>query len=100
MSESQPTPTEDHRSSLWPLLATYTLARIGLLVVLTVVLAQFVPLLVAMACAVAAQLPLSWALFSGLRRRTNQALAERTAQRRAERERLQAALAGPEEPTP
>lgn len=81
------------------MLAIYTLARVGLLVVLTVVLALAVPWIVAAACAIAVQLPLSWALFGGLRRRTNEALARRTAARRAERQRLQAALSGGEEPT-
>jgi Flp pilus assembly protein TadB len=75
-------------------LAVYTVLRLGLVVVLTAVLAFFMPLIVALMFAIIVQLPLAWWLFSGPRSRVNDAIAVSTARRRAERERLQAALSG------
>ena len=71
--------------------------RLGLVIVLTAVLAFFMPLIVALLFAIIVQLPLAWLLFSGPRSRVNDAIAVSTARRRAERARLQSALSG--EPT-
>ena len=76
-----------------PLLA-YTVLRLGLIVILTAVLALFMPLIVALLFAIIVQLPLAYVLFPGPRKRVNAALAGASAHRRAERERLRAALAG------
>jgi hypothetical protein len=45
------------------------------------------------------QLPLAWLLFAGPRRRVNDAMAQASAQRRAERARLQSALTGDVDPS-
>ena len=52
------------------------------------------PFIVALLFAIIVQLPLSWLLFAGPRRRVNEAMAASSAHRRSERERLRAALAG------
>ena len=75
-------------------LLIYSGLRIGLLVVLIVVLSLLMPLIVALLFAIVLALPLSWLLFAGPRRRTNEALAVKSAHRRAERDRLRAALDG------
>lgn len=80
--------------SLVGAIALYTVLRLGLVVVLTAVLMFFMPLIVALMFAIIMQLPLSWLLFSGPRRRVNEAVALASQQRRAERARLQAALTG------
>lgn len=77
-------------------LLVYTALRLGLIAVLTAVLALFMPLIVALAFAIILQLPLAYLLFPGPRKRVNAALAAASAQRRAERDRLRAALAGEE----
>ena len=79
-------------------LLIYSLLRVGLIVVLTALLALFMPLIVALLFAIIVQLPLSWLLFAGPRRRVNEAMAASSAHRRAERERLRAALAGSDAP--
>jgi len=79
---------------LFRYLAVYTVLRLGLLVVLTAVLAFFMPLIVALLFAIIVQLPLAWLLFTGPRSRVNDAIAVSTARRRQERERLQSALTG------
>jgi len=56
----------------------------------------FMPLIVALLFAIIVQLPLSWLLFTGPRRRVNDAIAEVSERRRAERARLQSALSGGE----
>lgn len=76
-------------------IALYSLARLGLLAVLTALLLLFeVPLLVALAVAVVLAMPLSLFLFGGLRRRVAAGMAERAEQRRQRRERLRAQLRG------
>lgn len=75
-------------------LVIYTALRLGLIAVLTAVLVLFMPLIVALAFAIILQLPLAYLLFPGPRRRVNAALAAASGQRRAERDRLRAALAG------
>lgn len=75
-------------------LLVYTALRLGLIAVLTAVLVLFMPLIVALAFAIILQLPLAYLLFPGPRRRVNAALAAASGQRRAERDRLRAALAG------
>jgi hypothetical protein len=77
-------------------LAIYTVLRLGLITILTVLLAFFMPLIVALLFAIIVQLPLSWLLFAGPRRRVNEAIARSSARRRAERARLQSALSGDE----
>ena len=81
-------------------LAVYTLLRLALVVALTALLAFFMPLIVALLFAIIVQLPLAWLLFGGPRAKVNDAIAEATAKRRAERARLQSALSGePDQPT-
>ena len=75
-------------------LAIYTGLRVGLVVVLTAVLAFFMPLIVALMFAIVIQLPLAWVLFRRPRAQVNEAIAVATARRRAERSRLQAGLSG------
>ena len=75
-------------------LAIYTGLRLALVIVLTVALAFFMPLIVALLFAIIVQLPLAWLVFSGPRSRVNDAIAVSTARRRAERARLQSALSG------
>jgi hypothetical protein len=80
-------------------LAVYTVLRVALVAVLTLALSFFMPLIVALLFAIIAQLPLAWLLFAGPRRRVNEAIAQASAQRRAERARLQSALSGDVEPS-
>jgi len=75
-------------------LAVYTALRLGLVAVLTAVLAFFMPLIVALLFAIIVQLPLAWILFGRPRARLNDAMAQASSQRRAERARLQSALSG------
>ena len=90
-AESDPAP------SLAKWLLIYSLLRIGLLVVLAAVLSLLMPLILALLFAILLALPLSWVIFGGVRRRVNVAMANSTAQRRAERERLRSALNGQEQ---
>ena len=80
-------------------LLVYSVLRVALIAVLTALLMLFMPFIVALLFAIIVQLPLSWLLFAGPRRRVNEAMAASSAHRRAERERLRAALAG-EAPEP
>jgi hypothetical protein len=76
-------------------LALYTLARIGLLAVVTGLLLLFgVPVPVSLAVAVVVGFPLGILLFRGLNQRVTTGLAERGAARHAERQRLRARLRG------
>jgi Protein of unknown function (DUF4229) len=75
-------------------LLVYTALRLGLIAILTAMLALFMPLIVALLFAIIVQLPLAYVLFPGPRRRVNAAMAAASTHRRAERERLRAALAG------
>lgn len=93
VDESAPT---DPPAQLFASLAVYTLLRLALVAVLTAVLVSFMPLIVALLFAIIIQLPLSWLMFARPRRRVNEAIAQSSAHRRAERERLRAALAGQE----
>jgi hypothetical protein len=79
-------------------LLIYTALRVGLIALLTGLLMLFMPFIVALLFAIIVQLPLSWLLFGGPRRRVTEAMAATTAHRRAERERLRAALAGSQAP--
>ncbi|MEQ3539820.1 DUF4229 domain-containing protein [Pseudonocardia tropica] len=81
--------------------ALYTLARLGLLAVVTVVLALIgVPWLVALLVALVVALPLSMVLFRGLRQRLDRAIAASTARRSSERASLRAQLRGDVGPPP
>ena len=84
------------RGRLLAYLAVYSVLRLALVVALTAGLMIFMPLIVALLFAVIIQLPLSWLLFAGPRRRVNEAMARSSAERRTERDRLQAALSGEE----
>jgi hypothetical protein len=76
-------------------LALYTLARLGLVAVVTVVLVLLdVPFLVSLAVAIVVGFPTGLLLFRGLNRRVTAGLAARGAARHAERERLRAELRG------
>ena len=78
-------------------LALYTLARLGLVAVVTVVLVLLeVPFLVSLAVAIVVGFPLGLLLFRGLNRRVTAGLAARGATKHAERERLRAELRGDE----
>ena len=99
----RPTPTVDPAAGdrtpagggglVGPLLV-YTVLRLGLIAILTAGLALFMPLIVALLFAIIVQLPLAYVLFPGPRKRVNAAMAAASTHRRAERERLRAALAG------
>lgn len=94
VEERSAQPDSGGRAHLIRYLAVYTLLRLGLVVVLTAVLAFFMPLIVALLFAIIVQLPLAWLLFTRPRARVNDAIAVSTARRREERERLQTALLG------
>jgi hypothetical protein len=81
-------------------LTLYTLGRLVLIAVVTVVLVLFeVPLLVALAVAVVVGFPLGLLVFRGLNNRVTAALAERGKDRMSARERLRAELRG-DQPRP
>lgn len=76
-------------------LTLYTLGRIVLIAVVTVLLVLFeVPLLVALAVAVVVGFPLGLLVFRGLNHRVTAALAERGKDRTEAREQLRAELRG------
>lgn len=76
-------------------LALYTLARVGLFVVIAVILiVAHVPLVVAPVIAIVVALPLSMLLFRDWSQRVSAGLATRAAQRRATRDDLRAKLRG------
>jgi hypothetical protein len=78
-------------------LTLYTLGRLALVGVVTLVLVLFdVPLLVAVAIAVVVGFPLGLLVFRGLNQRVTAGLAERGAERMAVKERLRAELRGEE----
>ena len=95
---SEPSAGLGRNSVLWRGLAVYTLLRLALIVALTALLALFMPLIVALLFAIVVQLPLAWLVFARQRAAVNDAIAEATARRRAERARLQSALSGDEPP--
>lgn len=79
-------------------LTLYTLARLVLVGVVTVLLLLFdVPLLVSLAVAVVVGFPLGLLVFRGLNQRVTAGLAERGADRMAARDRLRAELRGDEQ---
>jgi len=91
MSEQHPA----GRSTLNRDLVLYTLARFGLLAVITLLLVLAgVPALVALVLALVVSLPLSVIVLPGLRARVNAGVAEMAQRRRAERDRLRAQLRG------
>jgi hypothetical protein len=89
-------PGRTSRGRLLAYLAVYSVLRLALVAALTAGLMIFMPLIVALLFAIIVQLPLSWLLFTGPRRRVNDAMAEVSQRRRAERARLQSALSGGE----
>ena len=85
----------EQRAHLGRDLALYTVARLALVAVVTVLLRLFdVPLLVSLIIALVVGFPLGILLFRGLNNRVTAALAERGASKHAERERLLAELRG------
>ncbi|MBC8090776.1 MAG: DUF4229 domain-containing protein, partial [Pseudonocardia sp.] len=71
---------------LLPTVALYTLARLGLVAVITLVLTLFsVPAIIAVLVAFVVALPLSMVLFKGLRARMDAAIAEAARRRSVER---------------
>ncbi|WP_300008375.1 DUF4229 domain-containing protein [Pseudonocardia sp.] len=80
---------------LLPTVVLYTLARLGLVAVITLVLTLFgVPAIIAVLVALIVALPLSMVLFRGMRSRLDAAIAETTRRRAVEREALRARLRG------
>ena len=81
-------------------MALYTLMRVGLVAVLTLVLAFVIqmPLLVALLLAIILQLPLSMMLFSGQQRKVAALVGARTAVRRGQRAELRKSLLGDDTP--
>jgi hypothetical protein len=80
-------------------LALYTVARLGLIVLVGGVLVLFgVPLLVSLAVAIVVGFPLGLLVFRGLNRRVTAGLAARGAERDEERRRLRAQLRGDDPP--
>lgn len=76
-------------------LVLYTLVRLAITTAITVLVMYFgVPFIVALAFGVVIQMPLSWLLLGSLRARVTAGLAAATVRRRAERDRLRAALSG------
>jgi hypothetical protein len=76
-------------------LALYTVARIGIVAVVTAALMLFkIPLLVSLVIAIVVGFPLGMLLLRGLNQRVTAGLAARGAQRNAERDRLRAQLRG------
>ena len=87
--------TSSPAPGLVPTVALYTLARLGLVAVITLVLTLFgVPAIIAVLVALIVALPLSMVLFRGLRSRLDAAIAETTRRRAVEREALRSRLRG------
>lgn len=92
---TSPPPSTDGRPGLAATIALYTLARLGLLAVIAVLLLLAgVPLVIALLVALIVALPLSMVLFRGLRGRLDAALAAAGERRAREREALRAKLRG------
>ncbi|MFC7449252.1 DUF4229 domain-containing protein [Rhodococcus daqingensis] len=99
-SSQNPAPSNAKRS-LARDLGLYTLARLGLVVVIAAIILGVsqlvdvdVPLLVALIFAVIIALPLSLVLFGKLRTRVNEEISAVDAKRRADRDDLRAKLRG------
>ena len=90
----QPATAPRGSANLATALLIYTVLRLALVAALTAVLMFFMPLIVALLFAIIVQLPLSWLLLAGPRRRLNDAMAQSSAKRRSERAKLQSALSG------
>jgi hypothetical protein len=81
-------------------LVLYTLARLGLIALVAVVLVLFdVPLLVSLAIAIVVGFPLGLLAFRALNQRVTAGLAARGAERAEQRARLRAQLRGEDPPT-
>jgi ABC-type bacteriocin/lantibiotic exporter with double-glycine peptidase domain len=86
-------------SSLARDLTLYTIARFGMVAIVTLLLMLAkVPALVALAVSVVVMMPLSLLVFRRLRRRVAAGLAERNAERSARRAQLRAQLRGEQAP--
>lgn len=102
MTDSTPAPTPSNaKGKLARDLALYTVARLGLVVVVAALIlggsklvGVDVPLLVALIFAVIIALPLSLVLFKSLRVRVNEQISAVDAQRRRDREDLRSKLRG------
>ncbi|GAA4486546.1 DUF4229 domain-containing protein [Rhodococcus olei] len=102
MTDSTPAPTPSNaKGKLARDLALYTVARLGLVVVIAALIlggsklvGVDVPLLVALIFAVIIALPLSLVLFKSLRVRVNEQISAVDAQRRRDREDLRSKLRG------
>lgn len=80
------------KTGLLSAIIIFTILRVGLVAALTAALMWVMPLIVAAAIAIVAQLPLSLILFRGPRRRLVDALARAKANRNAQRDELRRAL--------
>lgn len=99
--QQQEAEREVHASTLARDIALYTLARFGLVAVVTVLLLLTgVPLLVALAVSVVVVMPLSMVVFSKLRVRVATGIAERGQARKARRDHLRAQLRGEQDDEP
>ncbi|MFF0815860.1 DUF4229 domain-containing protein [Rhodococcus sp. NPDC003318] len=102
MTDSTPASTPSNaKGKLARDLALYTVARLGLVVVIAALILGGsmlvdvdVPLLVALIFAVLIALPLSLVLFKGMRTRVNEGIAQVDEQRRLDREDLRSKLRG------
>lgn len=85
-------------ASLASQLVIYTVMRLGLVAVITVVLTFVlqIPLIVSLLLAIIMQMPLSMILFNGQRRRVTDLINVRSAVRRSQRDSLRQALRGDE----
>jgi hypothetical protein len=98
MTSSQPSTgpaATGRRPGLAATVGLYTLARLGLIAVVTaLLLVAGVPFVIAVLVALVLALPLSMVLFRGLRGRLDAALADARERRSQEREALRARLRG------
>lgn len=100
-ADAPPPPPPPPGGELARAVITYSVLRLLLVVGLILVLYYLprlagvqLPLIMAVLLAVVLQLPMAWLLFAGPRLRVTALMAARSADRRTERERLRAALAG------
>ncbi|MFF2557779.1 DUF4229 domain-containing protein [Nocardia sp. NPDC058058] len=98
---SDATPTESAGRRLAKHLALYTVARLGLVVVIAAIILGVaaivkvdIPLIVAALFALLIAMPLSLLLFKKLRTQVNKDIAEVDAKRRSDREQLMTRLRG------
>ncbi|GAB0107659.1 DUF4229 domain-containing protein [Nocardia sp. JMUB6875] len=102
MSDATPTPSAGRR--LARNLALYTVARLGLVAVITAIIMGVaaavqvsIPLIVALLFGLLIAMPLSLLLFKKLRAQVNRDIAAVDAKRRKDREQLMSRLQGKEE---